>query len=319
MVELVNVSKTFGSTKAVDGVSFQLKEGENLILLGTSGCGKTTTLKMINRLIEPDSGTITINGKNIVDENKEILRRSIGYVMQNNGLFPHYTVAQNIGVLPNLLKWDAAKTTQRTHDLIAKLHLPEEMLQMYPDQLSGGQQQRVGLARALVADTPLLLMDEPFGALDNVTRTQIQKEFKALDEFKNKTIIMVTHDVQEAFELADRIALMENGKIVQIGTPKELLYHPLNKFATEFLDGQRLALELKMITIDDLWKDFAKVQSTNSKTNPSNLNVWEAMEAFREDKAKTISFTHVNGETKTIDFEGLTMAFRRYQIAQNHE
>lgn len=318
MVELVNVSKTFGSTKAVDDVSFKITEGENLILLGTSGCGKTTTLKMINRLIEPDSGTITINGKNILDQKKEVLRRSIGYVMQNNGLFPHYTVAQNIGVLPSLLKWDANKTARRTLELIEKLHLPEEMLTMYPDQLSGGQQQRVGLARALVADTPLLLMDEPFGALDNVTRTQIQNEFKALDEFKNKTIIMVTHDVQEAFELADRIALMEDGKIIQIGTPKELLYRPVNKFATEFLDGQRLALELKMVTMADLWNDFNLMETTNSKSNSCNLSVWEAMETFREDKAKTINFAHENGETKTIDFEGLTTAFRRYQIAQDH-
>ena len=314
MVELNNVTKNFGSTKAVDNVSFQIKEGENLILLGTSGCGKTTTLKMINRLVEPDSGIITINGKNIGNENKELLRRSIGYVMQNNGLFPHYTVAQNISVLPKLLKWDATKTAKRTLDLIARLHLPEDLLQMYPDQLSGGQQQRVGLARALAADTPLLLMDEPFGALDNVTRSQIQQEFKALEEFKNKTIIMVTHDVQEAFELADRIALMENGKVIQVGTPKELLYNPVNQFASQFLDGQRLALELKMVTINDLWDNFKKVDHNNGESTTSSSSVWQAMDAFRESEATDLKFTNTDGETKITNFDDLTAAFRRYQM-----
>ena len=209
MIKVEQLSKHFGNVKAVDGISFELADHEKLILLGTSGCGKTTTLKMINRLIEPTSGSIFIDGKNIYGQSPEILRRRIGYVLQNNGLFPHYTVAENITIVPQLLKWDSKRTEKRIAELLEKLHLSTDQLKAYPNELSGGQQQRVGLARALVADPPVLLMDEPFGALDNVTRSKIHAEFKALDELKQKTVIMVTHDVQEAFELGDCICLMD--------------------------------------------------------------------------------------------------------------
>lgn len=243
MIELLGVSKHFGNTAAVKEVSFTVQEGETMVILGTSGCGKTTTLKMINRLIEPDSGKILINGQSASDEKPEMLRRKIGYVMQNIGLFPHYTVAENIAVVPKLLNWPASQIKSRTHELLEKLHLSPDCLTLFPQELSGGQQQRVGLARALVADPAILLMDEPFGALDNVTRTNIQIEFKALEELKRKTIVMVTHDVQEAFELADRICLMSKGEIVQIGTAQDLLYRPVNAFARQFLDGARIVLE----------------------------------------------------------------------------
>ncbi len=171
----------------------------------------------------------------------ELLRRGIGYVLQNNGLFPHYTVAENIAIVPQLLKWDSKRIEKRIAELMEKLHLSSDQLKAYPNELSGGQQQRVGLARALVADPPVLLMDEPFGALDNITRSKIHAEFKALDELKRKTIIMVTHDVQEAFELGDRICLMDKGKIIQKGTPAELLFKPANDFVSSFLKEQRLA------------------------------------------------------------------------------
>jgi osmoprotectant transport system ATP-binding protein len=173
MIKVDQLSKSFGRVKAVDSISFDVDEGENFILLGTSGCGKTTTLKMINRLIEPTSGNIFINGQNISVQSPEVLRRSIGYVLQNNGLFPHYTVAENIAVVPQLLKWDKKRIENRTAALLEKLHLSTEYLNVYPKDLSGGQQQRVGLARALVADPPVLLMDEPFGALDNITRSNL--------------------------------------------------------------------------------------------------------------------------------------------------
>src|SRR5476649_355078 len=247
MIKVEQLTKSFCGIKAVDGISFEVAEGENLILLGTSGCGKTTTLKMINRLIEPTSGDIFINGQNILEQSPEILRRGIGYVLQNNGLFPHYTVAENIAIVPQLLKWDKKRIDSRIAELLEKLHLSTDYLNVYPSQLSGGQQQRVGLARALVADPPVLLMDEPFGALDNVTRAKIHAEFMALDELKRKTIIMVTHDVQEAFELGDRICLMDAGKIVQQGTPAELLFKPKNKFVEDFLKEQRLQLEFKAV------------------------------------------------------------------------
>src|ERR1700712_1129282 len=254
MIKVQKLSKHFGKVKAVDEISFEVAEHENLILLGTSGCGKTTTLKMINRLIEPSAGGIFIDGKNIFEQSPELLRRGIGYVLQNNGLFPHYTVAENIAVVPQLLKWDKKRTEMRVDELLEKLHLTKDYLHVYPNELSGGQQQRIGLARALVADPAVLLMDEPFGALDNVSRSKIHQEFKALDELKRKTIIMVTHDVQEAFELGDRICLMDKGKIVQDGTPAELLFKPENNFVNDFLKEQRLQLEFKAIRLNDIWK-----------------------------------------------------------------
>ena len=181
MIKVEHLSKHFCNVKAVDDISFDVNEHENLILLGTSGCGKTTTLKMLNRLIEPTHGNIFINNKNILEQQPEILRRGIGYVLQNNGLFPHYTVGENIAIVPQLLKWDKKQIQHRVSELLEKLHLSEDYLNVYPNELSGGQQQRVGLARALVADPPVLLMDEPFGALDNVTKSKIHAEFKALD------------------------------------------------------------------------------------------------------------------------------------------
>ncbi len=254
MIKVEHLSKHFGKVKAVDDISFEVKEHENLILLGTSGCGKTTTLKMVNRLIEPSGGKIFIDGKNIFEQSPEILRRGIGYVLQNNGLFPHYTVAENIAIVPQLLKWDKKRIEKRVAELLEKLHLTTDYLTAYPNELSGGQQQRVGLARALVADPSVLLMDEPFGALDNVTRSKIHQEFKALDELKRKTIIMVTHDVQEAFELGDHICLMDKGRIVQDDTPAGLLFKPKNDFVRGFLQEQRLQLEFKTVKLYDVWE-----------------------------------------------------------------
>lgn len=321
MIKVTSLLKTFGSTSAVDNISFEVNEGENLVLLGTSGCGKTTTLKMINRLIEPDSGSISINGQDVTQQNPEELRRGIGYVMQNNGLFPHYTVAENIAVVPNLLKWDKARTQKRTLELLEKLHLPKDYLQVYPKELSGGQQQRIGLARALVADPPVLLMDEPFGALDNVTRSKIHEEFKALDELKRKTIIMVTHDVQEAFDLADRVALMHKGKIVQMGTPADLLFRPADNFVRDFLQDQRLQLELRAVKLADLWDHL---QSGGRKTNTSSLHsamdVWSALEQFKFNPGENLNIHHhASKETKTVTFDQLMAAWSRYKTLQPHE
>lgn len=320
MIKVDNVSKHFGRVKAVDSISFEVQEQENLILLGTSGCGKTTTLKMINRLIEPTGGDIFINGKNIAGEQPEILRRGIGYVLQNNGLFPHYTVAENIAIVPQLLKWDKKKTETRTAELMEKLHLSNDYLHVYPNELSGGQQQRIGLARALVSDPPVLLMDEPFGALDNVTRANIHKEFKALDELKRKTIIMVTHDVQEAFELADRVCLMDKGKIVQSGTPADLLFKPVNEFVKEFLKDQRLQLEFKAIRLTDIWELLPNHhQEINNVPLPASTNLWTALESFKFTHAETINISKDKNQLKTIGFEQLMSAFNRYKNKQGHE
>lgn len=290
MIFAEHLSKHFGKTTAVDDISFEVKEGETLVFLGTSGCGKTTTLKMINRLTEPSGGRISVNGKDVLAQNPDELRRGIGYVLQNNGLFPHYTVAENMAVVPKLLKWDQQKIAERTQVLLEKLHLPENYLSLYPNELSGGQQQRVGLARALMADPPVLLMDEAFGALDPITRASIRKEFKNLDELKRKTIVMVTHDVQEAFEMADRICLMDAGKIKQIGTPAELLFKPADDFVSSFLDDQRLQLELKAVSLNDLWKQIASF--TDKKTEPevtSESSVWDAVSILQKNNLQQIS------------------------------
>lgn len=320
MIKVDKVSKYFGGVKAVDGVSFEVEEQENLILLGTSGCGKTTTLKMINRLIEPTSGTIYMNDKNIMEQQPENLRRGIGYVLQNNGLFPHYTVAQNIAVVPNLLKWDKQKTEKRTAELMEKLHLDASYLNIYPNELSGGQQQRIGLARALVSDPPVLLMDEPFGALDNVTRSKIHADFKALDELKRKTIIMVTHDVQEAFELGDRICLMDKGKIVQSGTPAQLLFNPVNDFVKDFLKHQRLQLEFKAIKLIDLWELLPELnKEAKASSFDAGTNLWEALESFKFNNGETININKDQNQVKTVSFEQLMTAFYQYKNHQAHE
>ncbi len=315
MIKVEHLSKSFGNVKAVDDISFEVKEHENLILLGTSGCGKTTTLKMINRLIEPSGGNIFINGQNILQQQPEILRRGIGYVLQNNGLFPHYTVAQNIAIVPQLLKWDKARTEKRIAELLEKLHLTTDYLTAYPAELSGGQQQRVGLARALVADPAVLLMDEPFGALDNVTRSKIHQEFKALDELKRKTIIMVTHDVQEAFELGDHICLMDKGKIVQDDSPAGLLFNPANDFVRGFLQEQRLQLEFKTVRMHELWQWLPALEKeVKPDSLPIETDLWTGLEQFKFAAAETINVRNQQDhEVRSASFEQLMSAFYQYK------
>jgi len=269
MIKVKNLVKKFDNLNAVSNISFDVKEGENLILLGTSGCGKTTTLRMINRLIEPDSGTVCINGTDIRTQQPEILRRGIGYVLQNHGLFPHYTVEENIAIVPRLLKWKNEMIRKRSDELFQKLNLDPSLKNKYPAALSGGQQQRVGLARSLMVNPPVLLMDEPFGALDNLTRIGIRKEFRVLDELVKKTIVMVTHDVQEAFEMGDRICLMDKGEIKQIGTPEELLFHPANDFVADFLHDQRMQLELKSVLLADVLPGYGFEEK---------VTVWDRMD-----------------------------------------
>ncbi len=234
---LTNVTKRYHDRAVVDNLTLTIPVGETLVLLGTSGCGKTTTLKILNRLIDADGGTVEINGVNVQQQEPHVLRRSIGYVIQDAGLFPHYTVADNIAVVPRLLDWDTERIRQRTQELLTMLRLPESVLSRMPDQLSGGQRQRIGLARALAADPPIILMDEPFGALDPITRAAIRREFRELDALQQKTIVLVTHDVREAFTLGDRVALMDAGRIVQLGSPDSLRDHPATEFVREYMDS----------------------------------------------------------------------------------
>ena len=290
MISLHNVVKDFRNTRAVDDVSFDVQEGENVVLLGTSGCGKTTTLRMVNRLIEATSGSVFIGGRNTNTISPETLRRSIGYVLQHNGLFPHYTVAENIAIVPNLLKWPERKISKRASALLEQLHLPQQYLSLYPSQLSGGEQQRVGLARALAADPPILLMDEPFGALDTITRTNITKDFAELEALKNKTILLVTHDIREAFEMGDRILVMDKGKLVQAGKATELLFRPEHPFVTEFLSAQRMQLELDAVVLKDVWPYLQDgyANDMNGTEIDENKSLWQAIEALNLQNSKLL-------------------------------
>jgi len=322
MIQLENVSKQYNNTKAVDDISLEVKEGETVVLLGTSGCGKTTTLRMINRLEEPTSGHIIVNRQNIQEQRAEKMRRGIGYVLQHHGLFPHYTVAENIAIVPKLLKWNKDKINSRTEELLEKLQLPETFANVYPAQLSGGQQQRVGLARALAAYPPVLLMDEPLGALDPVTRADIRREFGTLDELKRKTILMVTHDVREAFELGDRICLMDNGKIVQIGKATDLLFSPANHFVSSFLKEQQFQLELESVLIKDIWQFLPKaINGTDEKVFSPENNLWQVLETISV-AAQTGSKRFVsilNNDKKQIDITSLMAAFTQYKNSLTYE
>lgn len=256
MISLKHITKTFGSVHAVDDLSLDIAEGELLVLLGKSGSGKTTTLKMINRLIEPDAGEILIDGNSVLSNKPEILRRHIGYVIQHTGLFPHYTVAENIGLVPRLLDWNEKKVTDRTTELLRLTGLDPGLATRYPDALSGGQQQRVGIARALASNPPLVLLDEPFGALDPLTRRQLQKALSDLRQKEKPTMIMVTHDMTEAVMLADRICLMDQGKIQQVDTPFNMIFHPINSFVRSFFNDFRFRLELMVVKVSWLEEYF---------------------------------------------------------------
>ncbi|WAC14492.1 ABC transporter ATP-binding protein [Dyadobacter pollutisoli] len=315
MIIADQISKHFNDIQAVKNISFEVKQGETMVLLGTSGCGKTTTLKMLNRLIDATSGNITIDGKNIFQEQPEILRRTIGYVSQNNGLFPHFTVAQNLAVVPKLLGWKKDKILQRSGELLDQLKLPfNEFGNKYPDELSGGQKQRVSLARALIADPPVLLMDEPFGALDPVTRSGIRKEFKQLPELKSKTIVLVTHDVQEAFELGDHVCLMDKGQIVQSGTPEALIFNPENDFARSFFKDQRLLLQLKSLSLKTIWNQLSGAPNASKADITSDESLWGAMEILSEKQSQQLVVGDLGlSEQKIVTLAVIETAFNHIQ------
>ena len=244
MIRLERLTKRYSDSgpPAVDAVTMDIPEGITAALIGPSGCGKTTTLRMINRLIEPTSGRIFVDGEDVTTMDPVLLRRRIGYVIQSVGLFPHMTVAQNIAVVPKLLGWAETKISARTDEMLDLVGLdPAETRPRYPRQLSGGQRQRIGVARALAADPPVLLMDEPFGAIDPVARLRIQEEFRLILSKVKKTVVLVTHDLDEAIRLGDRLAIMRAGKLVQHDTPAEILSHPADDFVANFIgaDGPK--------------------------------------------------------------------------------
>lgn len=286
-----NVTKKYEARFAVEDLDLEIEGGELLILIGPSGSGKTTTLRMINRMIEHDSGKVSINDLDTKKLDPVRLRRNIGYVIQNIGLFPHMTIAENIGLVPKLEGWDKNKIEDRVRYLLEFVSLPPEMfMDRYPRQLSGGQQQRVGLARAMAMDPPLLLMDEPFGALDPILRKQLQKEFLKIKKEIGKTIIFVTHDIEEALILGDRIAIMDQAKLVQIGTPEELIFNPVNEMVASIVDTDRKFKHMDTLKVKDLMSVFEDKYMIDA-----SLNACDAVDEMTRSNVETI-FVFKDGE-----------------------
>ncbi|MGE4274379.1 MAG: ABC transporter ATP-binding protein [Desulfitobacterium sp.] len=257
MIKFENVSKKYeDGTEAVKSLNFEINDGELLVLIGPSGCGKTTTMKMINRLIPHTGGRITIDGKDIDAIDPVPLRRNIGYVIQQAGLFPHYTIEDNIALIPRLKKWNESEIKERVNYLMEVVGLdPAVFAGRYPRELSGGQQQRVGVARALASNPDIILMDEPFGALDPITREQLQDELVRIQSEMHKTIVFVTHDMDEALKLGDRIAVMRDGELLQLDTPDQLLSNPSHGFVEEFIGKQRIYQNPEYIPVTDIMRE----------------------------------------------------------------
>ncbi|MFY8329441.1 betaine/proline/choline family ABC transporter ATP-binding protein [Vagococcus carniphilus] len=283
MIEFQNITKIYkGNKRAVSDVTLSFGDSEFICFIGTSGSGKTTAMRMINRMIEPTSGKILIDGKNIQDINPVELRRSVGYVIQNIGLLPHMTIRDNITLVPKLLQWPEEERAEIAEQMIRLVELPVEMLDRYPHELSGGQQQRIGVVRALAADQNIVLMDEPFGALDPITRDALQDFVKELQEKMGKTIVFVTHDMDEALKLATKIVIMSHGKVVQCDTPENILKNPANDFVRELIGEERLIhSQQDYITVGEV-----VTQHAISITKDKSLS--EAIRLMREKRVDTL-------------------------------
>ncbi|MEX2046140.1 MAG: ABC transporter ATP-binding protein [Chloroflexota bacterium] len=268
-VEFRDVSKHYAGQLAVDRLSFTVPAGRICVLVGPSGSGKTTSLKMVNRLIEPSGGAILIDGQDVLREEPTALRRRIGYVIQQVGLFPHQTIAENVGTVPGLLGWPKDRIAARTEQLLALVGLePSRFARRYPAQLSGGERQRVGVARALAAEPPVMLMDEPFGSVDPIVRERLQNEFLRIQRDQGTTVLFVTHDIDEAIALGDRVAVMRGGRLVQYAPPGELLAHPANDFVAEFVGSDRGLRRLALLTVGGADLDQAVDRKSVSPSAP---------------------------------------------------
>lgn len=325
MISVKNLRKVYNESVAVDNISFIVNEGETLVLLGKSGSGKTTTLKMINRLIEPSSGEVYFDDENILQLSAVKLRRQIGYVIQENALFPHYTVRENISVVPKLLGWDVDQINKKVEELLQLVELPpDQFIDRYPNELSGGQEQRVAIARALAGNPRLVLMDEPFGALDPLIRNQVRESFLKLKEHFNFTVVMVTHDISEAIKLGDKICLMDHGKIAQIGTSKELIFSPDNPYVLEFFTDNKFQFELNLVKLSDLIPFLSISEIRKSEVDvqfPHHMNFFEFMQEYASKPIEKISINQYNGEDINTTIPALLGAFRDYKSTfstQNH-
>lgn len=292
MIELNNVRKVYAdSTEAVSTVSLEVSQGETATLVGPSGCGKTTLLTMLNRLTELTDGEIVIDGTPISDHDKIELRRNIGYVIQEVGLFNHMTVGDNIGVVPDLRGWDEERKHERIEELLDLIQLPPDTKERYPESLSGGQQQRVGVARALAAEPDVMLMDEPFGALDPITREELQDEFLEIQEGLDVTIVFVTHDINEALKMGDKVAVLNGGELVQYDSPRDLLANPRNAFVEDFVGEDRLLKQLSLIPVRE------------AMTSPSELDGRTSAVLHPDDtlKAAVQSFYHATEPLSVVE------------------
>ena len=274
MIKFERVTKRYGAQLAIDDMSLVIAAGEFCALLGPSGAGKSTALRVVNRLIEPDAGRVLVDDADVAGQDPVTLRRRLGYVIQSIGLLPHWTVGENVGTVPRLLRWPAARVTERIDELLGLVGLdPSQFRERHPSQLSGGQQQRVGVARALAADPEVLLMDEPFGALDPVTRGALQDEMARIQEATRKTILMVTHDVDEAIRLASRIVIMEDGRVVQNAPPRELLSAPANEFVARLVGGEEASFRLLRVRrVSELIVDEVAPEDAETISADANLD-----------------------------------------------
>lgn len=289
MIQFENVTKSYGSKKVLKNINLTIEDGEFAVMIGPSGCGKTTTLKSINRLIEPDQGNILVDGKDISKVDRIELRRSIGYVIQQIGLFPNMTVEQNICVVPKLLKYSKERCAEIAHQMLELVGMPfEEYAHKYPSQLSGGQQQRIGVLRALAASPPIVLMDEPFGALDPMTRAVLQEEVRHLQQQLGKTIVFVTHDMDEALILADKIVFMNEGEILQIASPKEMLEHPAHELISNFMGRRASEMDAIPQTAEDIMRD-------GIFTSGLETSIIEALEKMARRKVDSLIVKQADG------------------------
>lgn len=281
MIQFINVSKAYKEHNVIENINLEINKGELVVLIGPSGCGKTTILKMINRLIEPSAGQIKINGTDIEAQDPIELRRNIGYVIQQTGLFIHMTVRENIEIIPRLAKMPVSEIVDCTVKLMETVGLPEEFLDRYPNHLSGGQQQRVGVARAFAMNPDIILMDEPFSALDPLTRSQLQDELVSLQSKLHKTIVFVTHDMDEAVKIADRICILQGGRILQYDTPENILKNPAHGFVSEFVGSKRIWSSPQLIRAKD-------IMITSPKTTYPYVPMFKGLEKMRIDKVDSL-------------------------------